>query len=77
MTTFHLDSNYLLIVATRCESTSNIEQIGEPPCRPCCKWWRNPTPHPLTPSPQDEGWWQGECNGAYGLFPANYVELLE
>lgn len=26
----------------------------------------------------DEGWWQGTApNGAYGLFPANYVELLE
>lgn len=24
----------------------------------------------------DEGWWQGECNGRYGLFPANYVELI-
>ncbi|KAG1676607.1 Src substrate cortactin [Nymphon striatum] len=23
----------------------------------------------------DEGWWRGECNGCYGLFPANYVEL--
>ena len=22
----------------------------------------------------DEGWWRGSCNGAYGLFPANYVE---
>jgi len=29
---------------------------------------------PLT---KDEGWWQGSCNGQYGLFPANYVELLE
>jgi len=23
----------------------------------------------------DEGWWRGECNGRYGLFPANYVQL--
>ncbi|XP_028999479.1 src substrate cortactin-like isoform X2 [Betta splendens] len=23
----------------------------------------------------DEGWWRGVCRGAYGLFPANYVEL--
>ena len=22
----------------------------------------------------DEGWWRGECNGRYGLFPANYVQ---
>ena len=22
----------------------------------------------------DEGWWRGMCNGAYGLFPANYVQ---
>ncbi|KPP76615.1 hypothetical protein Z043_104030, partial [Scleropages formosus] len=22
----------------------------------------------------DEGWWRGVCKGAYGLFPANYVE---
>ncbi|XP_020778264.1 src substrate cortactin isoform X2 [Boleophthalmus pectinirostris] len=22
----------------------------------------------------DEGWWRGVCRGAYGLFPANYVE---
>jgi len=21
----------------------------------------------------DEGWWRGECNGRYGLFPSNYV----
>lgn len=26
----------------------------------------------------DAGWWQGLApNGAYGLFPANYVELLD
>uniref|UniRef100_A0A8C4PXQ7 Cortactin n=1 Tax=Eptatretus burgeri TaxID=7764 RepID=A0A8C4PXQ7_EPTBU len=25
----------------------------------------------------DEGWWRGECNGRYGLFPANYVELQQ
>ena len=26
----------------------------------------------------DEGWWRGEApNGQYGLFPANYVELVE
>ena len=24
----------------------------------------------------DDGWWRGECRGVYGLFPANYVELL-
>jgi len=24
----------------------------------------------------DEGWWRGECHGMYGLFPANYVELM-
>uniref|UniRef100_A0A158Q6R7 SH3 domain-containing protein n=1 Tax=Elaeophora elaphi TaxID=1147741 RepID=A0A158Q6R7_9BILA len=23
----------------------------------------------------DAGWWRGLCNGQYGLFPANYVEL--
>uniref|UniRef100_A0A1I7XT71 SH3 domain-containing protein n=1 Tax=Heterorhabditis bacteriophora TaxID=37862 RepID=A0A1I7XT71_HETBA len=23
----------------------------------------------------DAGWWRGYCNGQYGLFPANYVEL--
>ncbi|VIO94260.1 Src substrate cortactin, putative [Brugia malayi] len=23
----------------------------------------------------DTGWWRGLCNGQYGLFPANYVEL--
>ena len=26
----------------------------------------------------DSGWWQGLApNGTYGLFPANYVELLQ
>ena len=26
----------------------------------------------------DSGWWQGLApNGTYGLFPANYVELLD
>lgn len=25
----------------------------------------------------DEGWWAGMANQKYGLFPANYVELLE
>lgn len=25
----------------------------------------------------DEGWWQGLCKGNYGLFPANYVELIK
>uniref|UniRef100_A0A8D2Q8E3 Hematopoietic cell-specific Lyn substrate 1 n=1 Tax=Varanus komodoensis TaxID=61221 RepID=A0A8D2Q8E3_VARKO len=24
----------------------------------------------------DEGWWRGSCHGRFGLFPANYVELL-
>ena len=24
----------------------------------------------------DEGWWNGQCRGVYGMFPANYVELL-
>ncbi|CAI4232511.1 unnamed protein product [Auanema sp. JU1783] len=23
----------------------------------------------------DAGWWRGQCNGQYGLFPANYVQL--
>ncbi|XP_050069562.1 src substrate cortactin isoform X1 [Anopheles maculipalpis] len=25
----------------------------------------------------DEGWWRGWCNNKYGLFPANYVQLLQ
>merc|ERR1712083_377358 len=25
----------------------------------------------------DEGWWIGECHGRFGLFPANYVELMK
>lgn len=25
----------------------------------------------------DEGWWQGRCNGRFGLFPANYVQLIQ
>ncbi|KAM9434073.1 E3 ubiquitin/ISG15 ligase TRIM25-like [Clarias gariepinus] len=25
----------------------------------------------------NEGWWRGVCRGAYGLFPANYVELQQ
>lgn len=25
----------------------------------------------------DEGWWRGRCNGHFGLFPANYVKLLQ
>ncbi|XP_049885406.1 src substrate cortactin isoform X2 [Pectinophora gossypiella] len=25
----------------------------------------------------DEGWWQGLCKGAFGLFPANYVQLQD
>uniref|UniRef100_A0A8C6M8B6 Cortactin n=1 Tax=Nothobranchius furzeri TaxID=105023 RepID=A0A8C6M8B6_NOTFU len=25
----------------------------------------------------DEGWWRGICRGAYGLFPANYVEVRQ
>ncbi|KAM9582413.1 hematopoietic lineage cell-specific protein [Guaruba guarouba] len=25
----------------------------------------------------DEGWWQGQCRGKVGLFPANYVRLLQ
>ncbi|NXL37812.1 HCLS1 protein, partial [Glaucidium brasilianum] len=25
----------------------------------------------------DEGWWRGQCRGKFGLFPANYVKLLQ
>lgn len=25
----------------------------------------------------DKGWWRGLCKGQYGLFPANYVELIQ
>ncbi|NXM76018.1 HCLS1 protein, partial [Serilophus lunatus] len=25
----------------------------------------------------DEGWWRGQCHGRFGLFPANYVKLLQ
>uniref|UniRef100_A0A4X2K5F4 Hematopoietic lineage cell-specific protein n=1 Tax=Vombatus ursinus TaxID=29139 RepID=A0A4X2K5F4_VOMUR len=25
----------------------------------------------------DEGWWRGRCHGHFGLFPANYVQLLQ
>ncbi|XP_074840365.1 src substrate cortactin-like isoform X2 [Carettochelys insculpta] len=25
----------------------------------------------------DEGWWRGRCHGRVGLFPANYVKLLQ
>ncbi|NWU95570.1 HCLS1 protein, partial [Upupa epops] len=25
----------------------------------------------------DEGWWRGQCRGKRGLFPANYVKLLQ
>lgn len=25
----------------------------------------------------DEGWWRGLCKNRYGLFPANYVQLME
>ncbi len=24
----------------------------------------------------DEGWWQGRCKGNFGLFPANYVQII-
>lgn len=24
-----------------------------------------------------EGWWRGRCHNHFGLFPANYVKLLE
>lgn len=25
----------------------------------------------------DEGWWRGRCHDRFGLFPANYVNLLQ
>ena len=25
----------------------------------------------------DQGWWYGFSSGHYGLFPANYVELID
>ncbi|XP_055618854.1 src substrate cortactin isoform X2 [Toxorhynchites rutilus septentrionalis] len=25
----------------------------------------------------DEGWWRGLCNSHYGLFPANYVQIIQ
>jgi len=25
----------------------------------------------------DEGWWIGESHGKFGLFPANYVEIVK
>ena len=25
----------------------------------------------------DEGWWMGTCRGLHGLFPANYVEIIQ
>lgn len=25
----------------------------------------------------DEGWWRGECRGKLGVFPANYVQLID
>lgn len=25
----------------------------------------------------DDGWWQGRCKGYFGLFPANYVQLIQ
>lgn len=25
----------------------------------------------------ESGWWSGECHGATGLFPANYVEEMK
>lgn len=25
----------------------------------------------------DEGWWRGRCHDRFGLFPANYVNLIQ
>jgi hypothetical protein len=25
----------------------------------------------------DEGWWKGTCRGVSGLFPSNFVQLME
>ena len=25
----------------------------------------------------DDGWWSGTCRGKTGLFPANYVEIIQ
>merc|ERR1712013_715841 len=25
----------------------------------------------------DEGWWIGECHGRFGMFPANFVEIMD
>lgn len=25
----------------------------------------------------NEGWWEGACKGKKGLFPSNYVELIQ
>jgi len=26
---------------------------------------------------EDEGWWEGNLNGKIGMFPSNFVEILE
>lgn len=26
---------------------------------------------------EDEGWWEGELNGKKGVFPSNFVEIIE
>ena len=26
---------------------------------------------------EDEGWWEGLCNGKKGVFPSNFVQLIE
>lgn len=26
---------------------------------------------------EDEGWWEGEFNGKHGVFPSNFVELID